>query len=179
MRFRILSVCLVLIAFAPSLGFADHISKSQEVEIDDGKIKSKSFKTDVKITNFVKIYKSIGGNTKLIGKRKKRKWWCGWLCKRPVGINADEIVIENTYYGKVSPAHFETLDRRKVCRSTSSCTEKITFWGFLTKMKFPGDLGEIEVVGVTTRHTINVNGETKTWLTAKGEHPDFEIPPVQ
>jgi len=167
-KLHLFGVLLFLLSIAtPALG--DHISSKSPRDLENGGlIESKSFKS-----NWF-VYKSIGGNTSVKSKVKKRKWWCAWLCKRRKDKKAELIQIQNTYFAKFDSGLFSEpiVEAIKQCRNAASCTDKKSAGGILPSISFPGDFGSIEIVGVVTRHTITVDGQSFTALTAKGDHPD-------
>ncbi|MEX0644608.1 MAG: hypothetical protein WD076_04815 [Parvularculaceae bacterium] len=161
----------------PALG--SHAPAKVEEALSDGGLRhSESFKT-----NYY-IYKSIGGETWLKGKEKKRKWWCAWLCKRRVDKKAELITIHNTYYAEVSPGFFSSIERLKTCANAASCKQKEWSIGVGVKLPFPGESGsptpsptELPIDGVITRHTIKVDGQEFSIETSYGKHP-APPPPV-
>lgn len=44
------------------------------------------------------FYERIGSTAEAHGQRQVRKWWCLWLCKRPVSVIAEDVTITNSYY---------------------------------------------------------------------------------
>jgi hypothetical protein len=167
-----------LIVLVGGLSFANHLNSVEEDDLDDGGIrKSKSWKTNLF------VYKSIGGETTVKGKEKKRKWWCVWLCKRRVDKNAELIVIQNTYFSEISPGVFSNAQKApKQCQDSSSCKQSEWAVGGAIKIPFPGG-GTIDnllpIDGVITRHEIMVDGQTFVEMTAKGKHPEPDGPIIQ
>ncbi len=111
--------------------FASHAPSSQEIPLAGGGLRThESFKS-----NYI-VYKSIGGETEILGKEKKRKWWCVWLCKRRVAKNAETITVHNTYYHEIQPGVFASVQEAKTCTNASSCSIKHWSIGALVKIKF-------------------------------------------
>ncbi|MGB5658445.1 MAG: hypothetical protein WBO54_03105 [Thermoanaerobaculia bacterium] len=152
---------------------SDHGDRRENPLDAGGIVISKSFKT-----NLI-IYKSVGGETVVKGKEKKRKWWCAWLCRRRVSKDADRIEITNTYYSEISPGVFAELVREpRVCTNTDSCEQKEYAFGVGVKLKFPDGGpsptpidGLLPVDGVITLHVIQVDGRTIFANTGAGKHP--------
>lgn len=175
-KFVVAGAAVLIAASVPAFG--SHAPESQEAPLAGGGLrKHESFKS-----NYI-VYKSVGGETEVLGKEMKRKWWCVWLCKRRVAKNAEKITVHNTYYHEVQPGVFASLQDFKICTNASSCSVKHWSVGAFVKMKFDsGGLGgpagaggaELEVHGVVTTHEVIVDGETFTATTAIGKHP----PPV-
>lgn len=165
-----------LLATYGAISFADHLNSTESDDLESGGFReSKSWKTDWK------IYKSVGGETFLKGKEKKRKWWCVWLCKRRVDKKADLIIIQNTYFSEISPGIFSSFQAGpKECKNKASCKQREWAFGGAIEIPFPGG-GTIDnllpIDGVITRHEIRVDGNTFFEMTAKGKHPD-PGPPV-
>ncbi len=126
-------VMLVAAIALPAIVAADHAPSKQKLDLDDGGYReSKSFKSNWG------VYRSIGGNTRIKGKKKKRKWYCGWLCKVRVDKKAESITITNVYYSELSPGVFvESAPIQKTCEDTASCTLKESAAGFNITMRFP------------------------------------------
>ena len=175
LNFRRIAAAAALAAAAAAPAFGNHAPESQEAALADGGLRThESFKS-----NYL-VYKSVGGETAILGKEKKRKWWCAWLCKRRVAKNAETITVVNTYYHEVQPGVFASIQDFKTCTNASSCAIRHWSVGALVKMKFDsGGVGgpagaagaELEVHGVVTSHAVTVDGETFTATTSLGEHP--------
>jgi len=168
MKRTIVSI-VVLASLAATPAMTSHAPASQEVPLADGGIrKHKSFKT-----NWY-VYRSIGGETRVEGKEKKRRWWCVWLCKTRVAKKADEIVIRNVYYSETQPGVFASLEKIAVCANASSCTQKEWAVGATIKVPFPGGGaidGLLPIDGVVTEHQVRIGADTFTATTAVGKHP--------
>lgn len=147
--------------------------KSETQKIGDVEIKCESFNR-----NFW-FYRSIGGKVKVRGKKKKRRWWCLWLCKRPVKVKADSIHIENTYYSSIDdrPIPVRTASHQKTCMGASDC--KLHHWavGLGVKIKFPDGSATPSTVddllplkGVVTVARVTIGGQTASFTTATGLH---------
>ena len=172
-------LCLLVIALTiPVPVRADHGDRRENALDDGGLVISTSFKS-----NYL-IYRSIGGESVVKGKEKKRKWWCVWLCKRRVPKKADRIEITNTYYSEISPGVFAALEREpKVCTNADSCEEKEFAWGVGLKLQFPDGGGPspalvdglLSVDGVITLHVIQVDGRTIRANTGAGKHPGIIV----
>ena len=176
---RSIVVVSVLALFAAVPALSSHAPSTIEEGLADGGLRhSESFKV-----NYY-VYKSIGGETWLKGKQKKRKWWCVWLCKVRVDKKADLIAIHNTYYAEIRPGVFSALERPvKECANASSCKQKEWSVGLVVKLPFPGESGnpgagtlQLPIDGVITRHTIKVDGQVFSIETSIGKHPT--PPPV-
>lgn len=149
---------------------ANHAPESQEAPLADGGLRQhESFKT-----NYY-VYRSIGGETAVLGKEKKRRWWCVWLCKTRVAKKAEEIIVRNTYYAEVQPGVFASVvGDAVVCANASSCGDKHWAFGATIKIPFPGGGaldGLLPIDGVVTEHQVRINSETFTATTAVGKHP--------
>lgn len=171
---------LLFLMAATTVLLADHPG-SIETALDDGGLAtSKSFKS-----NYL-IYRSIGGETRVQGKEKKRKWWCAWLCKRRVDKNAERITVANTYFSEVQPGVFAVLEREpRTCNDASSCGQKEWAAGLVVERTFPNGSttpgipgGLLPVQGVITRHEIVVDGRTIMNVTAAGKHPQAPPGPI-
>lgn len=154
-----------------------HPSKREE-EIDGIKIKVSSFKSNWW------IYKSIGGEVKIRGEKKIRKWWCAWLCKREVEVKAEIIEIQNTYFTRLdnSAILVQSASHNKACNNSANCKLRHFAVGIGVKIKFPGgstspglpsDL--LPLNGVISRTRVRVNGREFNFVTAKGAHPEVVI----
>lgn len=173
-NFILLALCVFCFATAiPSI--ADHLKAEERSDLADGGIViSKSFKTN----RFV--YKSIGGNTTVKGKEKKRKWWCAWLCTRRTEKKAERITIQNTYFAKSLTGVFTNQQGTPLeCLDSASCTQKEWEVGVLPSITFPGEIGEVEIVGVQSRHTVQVDNAFFSAVTEKGEVPDADASNVE
>lgn len=147
--------------------------KSETQKIGDVKIRCESFDRNLW------FYRSIGGKVKVRGKKKKRRWWCLWLCKKPVKKKADSIYIQNTYYSSINdtPIPVKTASHQKTCTQSSGC--KLHHWafGFGVDIKFPdggatpGTVDDLlPIQGVVTEARVTVDGETVSFTTATGIH---------
>lgn len=166
---------LLITAAIPILVTANHVPSKEKAALDSGGYReSKSFKS-----NYL-FYRSIGGNTTVKGKKKKRKWTCAWLCKKRVDKKVESITITNYYYSELSPGVFvDSGPVEKVCLNSSSCTLKEWAAGFNISMQFPNGEnggGLLPIDGVVTRHRIEIDGELFSVLTAKGKHPEPSAP---
>lgn len=171
-----LFLALGLVCLGSAVTVAGHLESKEHHDLESGGFRqSKSWKTDWK------IYKSIGGESFLKGKEKKRKWWCVWLCKRRVDKKADQIIIQNTYFSELSPGIFSSFQvEPKTCTNKSKCKQKEWAFGGAIEIPFPGGDtidGLLPIDGVVTRHEIAVDGSTFIEMTEKGKHPD-PGPPV-
>lgn len=167
-----------LIAAASVPAFGSHAPETQEAPLAGGGLR--------KHESFGKswyIYNSIGGETKVFGKEKKRKWWCVFLCKRRVSKNAETITVLNTYYHEIQPGVFASTQEFKTCTNASSCTVRKWSAGAFIEIEFDtagggvgdpvggGALGKLEIQGVVTSHEVTIDGETFSATTARGKHP--------
>jgi len=171
---RVLLVSVFLVMWG-TISFAAHLNSKEHNDLDSGGfLESKSWKTDWK------IYKSIGGESFLKGKKKKRKWWCAWLCSKRVNKKADLIIVQNTYFSEISPGIFSSYEKQpKECQNTASCKQREWAFGGAIEIPFPGGDtidGLLPIDGVITRHEIRVDGSTFFELTSKGKHPDLGPP---
>ncbi len=159
----------VVVAVEASPVFAGHAPESQEASLADGGLRShESFNSDYL------VYRSAGGETVVLGKEKKRRWWCVWLCKTRVAKKADKIRLSNTYYAEVQPGIFAFVGESVVCVNASSCESKHWAFGRTVEMSFPGGGttgGLLPIDGVVTEHSVRIGGETFTATTAVGKHP--------
>ncbi|MEL6951259.1 MAG: hypothetical protein AAGM16_14215 [Pseudomonadota bacterium] len=169
---------LVAAIALPALVLADHADPKVKVDLDDGGYReSKSFKS-----NWL-VYRSIGGNTTIKGKEKKRKWYCVWLCKVRVDKKAESITITNYYYSEVSPGVFVSSGPiPKTCEDTASCTLKESAGGFNIDMQFPNGEnggGLLPIDGVVSVHRMVIDGQQYSAFTAKGKHPVPDTPVIE
>jgi hypothetical protein len=174
----VLAGAAALLAVIAAPAFGGHAPERQEAALSDGGLRThESFKT-----NYY-IYKSVGGETEILGKTKKRRWWCVWLCKTRVAKKAETITVHNIYYHEIQPGVFATVEDFKTCTNASSCMIRHWSVGAMVKIKFdsggvggPAGAGgaELEIEGVVSAHEATVDGETFTATTAVGKHP----PPV-
>ena len=173
MKLVIAGAAALIAASVPAFG--SHAPETQEAALAGGGLrKHESFRS-----NYI-VYKSIGGETVVLGKEMKRKWWCVWLCKRRVSKNAEKITVVNTYYHEIQPGVFASVQDFRTCTNASSCRVRHWSVGALVKIKFdsggvggPGGAAgaELEIQGIVTTHEVTVDGETFTATTALGKHP--------
>ncbi len=173
MRNLVLTVVAIVLLASTTPAHADHGAQKEE-SVKDGKIVSKSFKR-----NWL-IYKSIGSKTEAKSNKKKRRWWCGWLCKTNKALKVQSIHISNTYYADVDPGAPQVLfghTEEKTCTDTHSCTLKEWAFGAAPKFSFDGTPTGLDGVpfplsGVIGVHTIVLKDGTRVQLvTSKGAHP--------
>lgn len=166
-------VLLLTLLLTSTVLVADH-PKSIDTSVNTGgKATSQSFK------NSYFIYKSIGGRTDVNSDKQERKWWCVWLCTRPVPKKAQRIVIANAYYAEVQAGVFAVSERGpKICNNASSCELKEWAFGLAVELEFPNGGaspttlgGLLEVDGVVTTHEVSIDGQTFTVVTSAGKHP--------
>jgi hypothetical protein len=166
-------VLLLMLSLTSTVLIADHPSSIDTALSTGGKGTSHSFK------NSYVIYRSVGGRTDIKSDKEERKWWCVWLCKRPVPKKAQRIAIANSYYAEVQTGVFAVLQRGpKICNNASSCELKEWAFGLAVELEFPDGgaspttLGELlEVDGVVTTHEVSIDGQTFTVVTSAGKHP--------
>jgi hypothetical protein len=151
------------------------LPRSQSQTIGDVVVEARSFKH-----NFF-FFRSIGGEVTVRGSRRKRRWWCLWLCKTPVAVEADRIEIENRYFAHVvgTPFLVDAASHEKACSDCSDCTLKHWAVGIGVKLEFPDGSGKPSTVsdllpldGVMSRARVDVAGSSLTFETAAGSHPD-------
>jgi hypothetical protein len=147
---------------------------SRTETFDDVKIVARSFRTNLL------VYKAIGGKVTVRGERRVRRWWCGWLCKTNVSIDADRILLENDYFSRVEGTAIlvQSASHAGECRNDSDCTRKHSAGGIGVKITFPnGGMSPstidnlLPLDGVISRASVTVRGRTFNFETASGPHP--------
>ena len=147
----------------------------QVESIDEIRVEANSFKTNLW------LYKSIGGEVYIQTQRRRRRWWCLWLCRTRDSVSAERITIDNSYFARVEDTPFliSAASHEKECRNTSRCTLKHFAFGVGVKLEFPSGGAAPTTVpdllpsdGVMSRARIEVQGTNLHFQTAAGPHPD-------
>jgi len=162
-------ISVILVSGTSTYALASHDDFIRTDVSDTINVESKSYKR-----NWF-VWRAIGGESKVFGTKKIRKWWCAWLCRRPVSKNAERITILNTYYAEITPENYQPiLERFKECSNSSECLQREFAVGAAIKLPFPGAGGIdnlLPVSGVITQHTINIDGFGQVRkVTSKGDH---------
>jgi hypothetical protein len=125
------------------------------------------------------FYKSIGADVSVLSNRQERKWWCLWLCKRPIPMRAEIIDIENEYYVSPGapaggPVVVPALSRSAQCRNTDSCSQSESAFGILIKGPSisVGQLTDpLPLIGVVSRAAVRVAGQSFNLSAGAGTQP--------
>ena len=123
------------------------------------RIEAKSFKR-----NFL-IYRSIGCVVTATAEKRRRRWFCLWLCKTRVRKKVPIISIRNTYYirtgGTELVEEVPQANHNTTCNNASKCKLRqfVVATGFIPE-------------GVVSLSTVSLNGELHTFVTAIGPQPE-------
>jgi len=144
-------------------------------QLGDATVEVKAFKK----TNLF-FYKSIGAQVSSRGQRRKRNWWCLWLCKSPVPVKLQSVTMGNAYYAHLerSPFLVQAASQEGVTfTNVSDCTLKHWAVGFGVKIKFPaggaspaGVPDLLPIDGVLS-HVSVFGRDGGAFAVAKGPHP--------
>lgn len=125
------------------------------------------------------FWKSIGGQVKAFEKRKRRRWWCLWICKTHDKYKHADVSLFTYYYGNqdiggTRPILVELATREDFCENVHKCLSRHFAVG--ASLKFPTNtingLADLPLDGVIAIARVTIRGQSEEFRTSKGSVPE-------